>query len=395
MHRLLMKMLAHGGYMAPAGEEGSDTGSAGPSAEVLAEHGLTAAEFAALDERDQQNLLADSPDDETPVEGAAEAAARAAVPAVEPPPTKKEEPAAAAPAPAAKPVSTPAKDEGADPEEEAPAAVVPPVSTAPAADAWRAVLPATAVDDMPDAVIVLPKIPEPPKWTSVVTPEHAQKLSDTEKALDDLERKFEEGEITREEWVAQRKPLQTALEDLKLDVTTDKVNARNTQAAVKARFEAYVDASLAQAKAAGLDYLAADNAPKLQELDAALRRYAQAAPLMNPGKPVDWLDRWALNQAHAEMAGKYGVKFGAAAPAPAAATGAKPAAAAPAPAARGGVRPPADLGALPPTLRNAPAAADAQVQQGEFAHLEALNPHDLEKAVARMTPEQQARYLEA
>jgi hypothetical protein len=379
MSRLMMTLLAR--CMAPAGDDGADTGGTdtAPSAALLAEHGLTAEEFAELDERDRANLLADTPDDTEGVEEPNKGdAASPLKPAATTPPAKTEG----------------ATDEGADPDEEDVAAATAAAATAAAAaPAAAAVTPPPVIetpwDDMPEAAIVLPKIPEPPRWTPVATPELIAKRDEVQGKLDELEQKFEEGEITREEWVAQRKPLQTDLRTYELDITTDEVNQRNTQRAAAARFETYVDTSMAQAKAAGLDYFAADNKPKLQELDAALKRFAQASVLMHPGKSADWRDRWALNQAHVEVAGKYGVDLAKAAPAPTAKTTAKPAAA---PAT--GRRPAADLTHVPPTIRNAPAAADAQVEAGEFAHLDGLGSLELEKAVARMTPEQQARYLD-
>jgi hypothetical protein len=54
----------------------------------------------------------------------------------------------------------------------------------------------------------------------------------------------------------------------------------------------------------------------------------------------------------------------------------------------------ADRSALPPTLAGVPAAADASVGS-EFAHLDGLEGTALEKALARMTPDQQERYLGA
>jgi hypothetical protein len=54
----------------------------------------------------------------------------------------------------------------------------------------------------------------------------------------------------------------------------------------------------------------------------------------------------------------------------------------------------ADRSGLPPTLAGVPAAADAAVGH-EFAHLESLEGSALERALARMTPDQQERYLGA
>lgn len=51
-----------------------------------------------------------------------------------------------------------------------------------------------------------------------------------------------------------------------------------------------------------------------------------------------------------------------------------------------------DRSKIPPSLANVPAAAEATVGDDEFAHLESLEIADQERAVARMTPEQQERW---
>lgn len=51
-----------------------------------------------------------------------------------------------------------------------------------------------------------------------------------------------------------------------------------------------------------------------------------------------------------------------------------------------------DRSKIPPSLANVPAAAEAKVGDDEFAHLEGMEIADQERAVARMTPEQQERW---
>lgn len=51
-----------------------------------------------------------------------------------------------------------------------------------------------------------------------------------------------------------------------------------------------------------------------------------------------------------------------------------------------------DRSKIPPSLANVPAAAEANVGDDEFAHLEGMDIADQERAVARMTPEQQERW---
>ena len=52
-------------------------------------------------------------------------------------------------------------------------------------------------------------------------------------------------------------------------------------------------------------------------------------------------------------------------------------------------------GEPPRTLANLPQAGVEAEGQGEFSHLENLSGLALEKALARMTPDQQERYLTA
>lgn len=54
-----------------------------------------------------------------------------------------------------------------------------------------------------------------------------------------------------------------------------------------------------------------------------------------------------------------------------------------------------DRSKLPPSLKDVPAAAPAPEGGGEFTKLEGLSGMELEAAVARLTPEQQARWAEA
>ncbi|MNT25770.1 hypothetical protein D3C72_1613100 [compost metagenome] len=51
-----------------------------------------------------------------------------------------------------------------------------------------------------------------------------------------------------------------------------------------------------------------------------------------------------------------------------------------------------DRSKIPPSLANAPAAAEASVGDDEFAHLDGMEIADQERAVARMSPEQQERW---
>jgi len=54
-----------------------------------------------------------------------------------------------------------------------------------------------------------------------------------------------------------------------------------------------------------------------------------------------------------------------------------------------------DLSVVPTTLAHVPAASGDDSTGGEFAHLDSLNGMELEKAIAKMTPDQQRKWAEA
>ncbi len=98
-----------------------------------------------------------------------------------------------------------------------------------------------------------------------------------------------------------------------------------------------------------------------------------AADPANADKPAHWF----LDEAHALIAAKMQP------PKPAAKEGAdKPV-----------IKPrKPDLSVVPKTLADIPAAESEKPATDEFAHLDKLNGMELEQAVARLTPDQQARY---
>lgn len=377
---------------------------------LVKEAGVSAADFNALAPLDQEGLLADSSaSDATTAEelqggaGAAPAPSPAPSPAPAPAGEKPEgtegdgdegnedDPEglespeavaetskwkAAAPAPTAAPAATPAPAPAAT----APAAPAAPAEApAPAARTWTADPNSPLGINLPDA---------PPAPPVLVTQADIGRRDTLKAERDTLFDQFAEGSLTKEDYQAKIKPLDTELEDLNSNIAAQKgLDAQHRQAVVS-NWQGLVAHSFEVAKDIGLDY-ATDT--KLQEqLDEAVIRFGKAASLMHPKKPMGWQDAWALAEAHKEIAAAHGKvydpsKKGAAAspsPAPAPAGAPKPRAA-------------PDLSALPPTTRAAPPAGDPGISAGEFAHLEGLNPIELEKAVAKMPADQQQRYLGA
>lgn len=335
------------------------------SDDVLKEFSITRDEFARLPEEEQRALVSTPEHEDTPWEELQAMSNR--TPAPPAPPAPPPAPGAPTPpAPPAAPAQTPAAQTPAP---------QPPAPPAPAQQ-WRAIT--------DDDVMPLPEVVVPPAPRAVVTKERLAERDTAQTAYDALEAKYEDGALTLEEFRAQRKPYAETIRAVGEDLAADGAAVRMHSAATDAVFGTLVNASLDEAKKLGLDYRDPANAPKLQELDAAVQRYARAAPLMNPGKTPAFYDRWALQKAHAEVGAKHGIQF----TKPAATPGAPPPAPPPA------RRDPPDLQLLPPTTRGAPPAADSTVHQGEFAHLEGLTHDALEREVARMKPDQMERYLD-
>jgi hypothetical protein len=163
----------------------------------------------------------------------------------------------------------------------------------------------------------------------------------------------------------------------------DQRDALNTAATVGAE-------SLRQAIAADASLLTAAHAVKAQALAETGVNYDADPDKFQAWD--DWIKRLAANPANAKLSDtelltlahkKVLVEFEIA-PRAAAAAPAKPA--------KPGARAPR-LDNLPPTLANLPAASAATAgDEGEFAHLDKLSGMAYEQAIARMTPEQQARY---
>lgn len=381
MPRLLRELLSV--YCAPEGEEGGGGGTA-PAADdlnpyaglddgqkgALTELGVNQQDYNQMREQDREALLADTPDDEHPLEEVhAPAAAPAAAPAVAP---------AAAPAPTAAPVAPPAPAPAAQAPAAAPAAAPAPAEdTAPPAPApvssWRA---------LPDPLAE--GLSEPAPVPIIVKADDPAKKDETKTQLEDLFDKFASGELTKEEYQQQKRPLEAQLEEINGRIAAQTAANATYNAAESQNWQSVIAKSFELAKTqTGIDYTDPTNKPLADQLDAAVRRFGQAAVYMHPKASSGWRDRWALMEAHKEVAASQGKSF----TAPGAAS--TPAPPAPAPAGRKAP----DLSRLPPTVAGAPAAADATVAADEFAALDALAPADAEREVARFDDAKLARYL--
>lgn len=214
-----------------------------------------------------------------------------------------------------------------------------------------------------------------------------QTPADAEKTREDLVTRKDEaftklmdGEIDAAEYKKVEKEVDGELEKLLQASITDNVTSTIEQSNKAKAWATEVDTLVKTAKAEGLDYKGDEKL--LAEFNRLVKVFGAEAN--EAGMSDDGLkaSKWALRQAHETMQRRHGK-------APVAADGKDPAGDGKE---KGKPRGKPDLSGIPPSLGKAPIAADANIAD-EFAHLEGLTGAALEKAVARMTPEQADRYL--
>lgn len=195
-----------------------------------------------------------------------------------------------------------------------------------------------------------------------------------------------DGEIDQEAYQEVESRVQDKLDDLARAAAVDMARTQMQQDAMFTEYHQHLGAAQKELKAAGIDLDGEAGA----QFDRAIRLFAQDAIDRGLTDAAGNMaaSRDALAEAQALMLRRFGKASAPAAAPAAAAPGAAPAAPA--------TRKPAavDRSTLPPTLAGVPAAADASVGS-EFAHLDGLEGTALEKALARMTADQQERYLGA
>lgn len=289
---------------------------------------------------DSKGLPVDESDDTT--DGPVVAATPAAAPPPPAPAPPPNEPAAAAPPPPAEPPAS-AEPPAAAPAEPEAAAFVP---------TYRVEVPADA-----DAQI------------ATLT---AEKDAAFTKLMDG------DADMSAETYQEIAKRTDEAVGALKEQLLTAKVLETANMQQAENEWKRQETRLMSEFKAEGLDY---KGKPALR---AAYNTHLKelAADEANESKDAAWY----LNEAHRRTKADIGIATPAAAPAatPPAAPPAKPA-----PKSRG-----VDMTQIPPTLSNVPPALDPSVAGDEFAHMASLTGLEYEKAYAKLTPEQQERYLD-
>lgn len=186
-----------------------------------------------------------------------------------------------------------------------------------------------------------------------------------------------DGEITQEAYQEVRNRTQDKLDDLLRAEASDQARRSMERDAMYAQYDSDLKAIVTGAKAAGLNYADPKMAPEFDRLIRMFCKEAEEQGLVDqPGRLA--VSQYALKHANDLMMHRH-IKV---APTPVVD-----------PKKHTGPRPPADRSVIK-TLANLPVASDASIGS-EFADLEGLEGSALEKRLARLTPDQQERYLGA
>lgn len=194
-----------------------------------------------------------------------------------------------------------------------------------------------------------------------------------------IRKQYEEGELDEDAYEAKLDELDQRRDAINRSIMKAEISAEMTQQQLVKSYRETVDGWLADIKRSGFDYKSPENAQAAAYLDARVKALAAADPDA-PQNPEGW--RAILEEAHMLAARKFGIKAKEAQPA-------KDSAGKPR---KTGERAP-DLSGIPPTIGRGPAAAAASGAGDEFGHLESLSGIALEKAIAKLSPEQLDRYL--
>ena len=185
------------------------------------------------------------------------------------------------------------------------------------------------------------------------------------------------GEIEPEAYQKVESEVSAAMEKLLQATITDAVTSELTQAQLTKQWRSEIAGVVKTAAAEGMDYKA--DVKLAAEFDRLVKVYGSEAIEAGMDDTGLKASKWALQEAHRTMKARHPelVKVAPVDPAKV-----KPTA-----------RAKADLGAIPPSLKGAPIAASAAVGE-EFAHMEGLVGAESEKAFARLTKDQQERWLD-
>lgn len=212
-----------------------------------------------------------------------------------------------------------------------------------------------------------------PQYSAEVPPDAKEKITALQAEEADAFKKLMDGEISAEDYQAVRTRTSTEIDTIKEQSLTAKIfeqaNQQTADQLARAEWTRAETASFNAFKTEGLDYKARP------ALLAAYNTHLKAlgADPKNENRDAQWF----LTEAHRLTKADLGIVTN---------PGTKPGDAT---ATRSGV----DPAEIPPTLRNVPMAAANAVNADEFAHMRNLTGLELEKAHARLTPEQRDRWM--
>lgn len=202
------------------------------------------------------------------------------------------------------------------------------------------------------------------------------KLKQLAQAKRDARRKYEEGELSENEYDAELDRIDTERDQANADRIRAQVAEEMTAQQLKDAYKTTVNDFLKDIKGQGFDYRDTKNAEALKVLDTTIKALA-AQP--HDQKPEVW--RQIFEDAHTVVARRFKIQAEQPKPASDKTRKADPVK----------DRHP-DLSNVPPTIGRGPAAGTTTVEGDEFAHIYNLSGIEAEKAVARLTPEQRARW---
>lgn len=200
------------------------------------------------------------------------------------------------------------------------------------------------------------------------------RLTEIKGELRSLKNQWESGELSDDEYDAKTAGLETEQDRIKTDKIRAEVSADMTRQQAERQYGDTLKSFFGGVRESGFNYHADASKDALRALDA---RVKALAPLYDDN-PDGW--KRALQAAHKLVADEFGIK---AAKPKAEQTTSKPE--------QGKSRAP-DLSALPPTAVRGPSAGASSTNAGEFSHLDGLSGIALEKAIAKMSPEQLERW---
>lgn len=205
-------------------------------------------------------------------------------------------------------------------------------------------------------------------------------LKELAQARRDARRKYEEGELTEDDYDAELDRIEQERDKANSARIRAEVSADMTTQQLTREYQKTVVSFFDDVKKSGFDYKADANKGAMAYLDKTIKALAQTAE----GEEGPELWREILSNAHMLTSAKFKIFAAKQAAGDGAAKGGKAAEVARS-------RAP-DLSNVPPTVGRGPSAGTPSVNADEFSHMNGLSGIALERAVARLTPDQQERW---